>query len=361
MKPLSIAVIGAGHLGKIHTRLLKGLDGFELKAVVDPNSDARAAVERDFQVPTLDDYRALDEQIEAVVIATPTSLHLESALWALERGLHTFVEKPLVRSSRQATMLVQIAERKQCTLQVGHVERFNPAWKAMRSSIEKPMYIESHRASTYTGRSTDIGVVLDLMIHDLDLVLDVVDSPVVDVSASGQPVLGTLEDWAEARVQFENGAIARLYASRVSRHPQRSMRIVTETMTADLDFTKGSADVVELSEDVANSSFRLDRLPEVERKSLQADLFTKWLPHRSVTTTPVNAIELELQEFQASIRESRPPLVDGHAGFRVLTVAERITESIQKNWDIQRLARERDEALDIIPAAHRFGEIRRAS
>jgi predicted dehydrogenase len=361
VKPLSIAVIGAGHLGKIHTRLLKGIEGYEIEAVVDPNPDVRAAIEKEFQVPTLEDFRLLGEQVEAVVIATPTAVHLESALWALERGLHCFVEKPLVRSSRQASMLLQIAERRQCTLQVGHVERFNPAWQALRPSIVHPLYIESHRASTYTGRSTDIGVVLDLMIHDLDLVLDAIDSPVTDVSACGQPVLGSLEDWAEARLQFENGAVARLYASRVSRLPQRSMRLVTERMTADLDFAKGTAEVIESSEAVANGEFRADKLPEAERKSIQENLFSKWLPHRTVTTNPVNAIELELRDFHGAISQSRPPLVDGHAGQRVLAMAERITDAIQKSGEVQRQAREREQQPDIIPAAHRFGDVRRAS
>lgn len=361
MKPLSIAVIGAGHLGKIHTRLLRGIDGFQLQAVVDPNPEARAAIEKEFAVRTLDDYRSLDDSIEAVVIATPTSLHLETALWCLEHGKHCLVEKPLVRSSRQASMLVQIAERRQRTLQVGHVERFNPAWQAVRPLLEHPICFESHRASTYTGRSTDIGVVLDLMIHDIDLILDAVDSPVTEVSACGQPVLGTLEDWAEARLQFENGTVAKLYASRVSRTPQRTMRVVCDHLSTELDFAKGTAEVVEACEAVADGSFKADRLPDAERRSLQSDLFSKWLPHRTMTTTPVNAIELELRDFLRSIRESKAPVVDGKAAHHAVEVAERIVEAIQASIEARRKAREAEQRLDIIPAAHRFGEVRRAS
>jgi predicted dehydrogenase len=361
VKPLSIAVIGAGHLGRIHTRLLGGIEGFQLQAVVDPNPEARAAIEKEFSLPTLEDYHSLSDSIEAVIVASPTSLHLETTLWCLEHGKHCFVEKPLVRSSRQASMLVQIAERRKRTLQVGHVERFNSAWQAIRPMLDHPIYLESHRAGTYTGRSTDIGVVLDLMIHDIDLILDVVESPLVNVSACGRSVMGTLEDWAEARLEFENGAAAKLFASRVSRTARRSMHVVCENLSAEIDFAKGTADIVESSDAVASGSFRADSLPESERRSIQNELFSKWLPHRGLHIAPANAIEMELRDFLKSIRDASAPTVDGKAAHHAVEVAEKIMEAIHESSERRRLSLEAEQRLDIIPAAHRFGDVRRAS
>jgi predicted dehydrogenase len=361
VKPLNVAVIGAGHLGKIHTRLLKGLADFHLQVVVDPSPAARQAVEQEFQVATLEDYRQLTSEIDAVVIATPTIFHLEAALWCLDRSMHCLIEKPMVPSPRHAAVLVSLADRRQRTIQVGHVERFNPAWQAARPLLAQPISFEARRTSTYTGRSTDIGVVLDLMVHDLDLVLDAVDSPVASVSATGQALLGRHEDWAEARLQFENGVVAKFYASRVSRTAERSMRVHTDQLSAELDFAKGSVEIVEASEAIVNQTWQADQLSDVERRNVQSELFTKWLPHRTLTTTPVNAIELELRDFASAIREGRAPIVDGRAGQKVIDVAEQIIVSLRDSEQVRRRALEQEQQLDIIPAAHRFGQVRRAS
>ncbi len=360
MTQTKIAVIGAGHLGKIHTRLLKSIPCFELVAVAESNPKAREAIASEFQVACVPDYKSLEGKIDAAVIATPTSVHLESALWCLEHGIHCFVEKPMVRSARQADILVQVARHRSLTLQVGHVERFNPAWKAIKPLANQISYIEAHRTSSYTGRSTDIGVILDLMIHDLDLVLDCIDSPVTSVSASGQSILGEHEDWAEARLQFANGAIANLYASRVSRQAVRRMSLCGPGFAADLDFAKSTCDVIEACEEVMQETFSADKLPEEERRAIQATLFERWLPQRTLATVPVNAIEQELIDFGDSIHNRRAPLVSGKDARRVIEVAERILESVAASSQRRRQALEADEIPSIIPAAHRFG-VRRAS
>lgn len=356
MSQISIAVIGGGRLGKIHARLLKSIDAYQVVAVVETNHTTRAAIESELGLKTIESLEQLETPIEAAVIATPTSHHLETAMWCLERNIHCFVEKPLVRSSRQAALLGQMAQSRKLTLQVGHVERFNPAWQALKHEIDEPIWIEAHRSSTYTGRSTDIGVVFDLMIHDLDLVLDAIDSPVVSVTACGLPVLGQFEDWAEARLHFENGACANLYASRVSRVAERSMRMMSETFTADIDFAKGQVELIRPCDEVAQRRFQADRLPEAERLAVQQDLFTKWLPHQSLTTTPVNAIEMELREFAEAIQTSKAPRVDGFVAQRVIATAEQVIDAIHESMEKRRVAREAAQIRDIIPAAHRFSQ-----
>ena len=361
MSPIPVIVIGAGHLGKIHTRLLQGLSGFKTIAVADPNPVARSTIEKDYQLPTVEDYRMLEGEVTAAIVATPTCFHLETAVWCLEHGIHCFVEKPLVSSARQAELLVQIAHRRGLTLQVGHVERFNPVWQSLQPFLTQPLFIQAERTSTYTGRSTDIGVVLDLMVHDLDLIIQAIDSTVVSVQATGQSILGDHEDWAEAHLQFLNGAAARLYASRVSRTAKRTMHLFAEGMSAELDFAQRSCDLVTSCEAIREGNFRADRLPEAERRSVTQELFTTWLPHRSITAEPVNAIELELLDFEKAIRTSSKPQVDGQAARTVVEVAEQILAAIARSTRARDQAIEADHPPSVIPAAHRFGDARRAS
>jgi predicted dehydrogenase len=355
------AVIGAGHLGKIHARLLKQADGVELVAVADPSPAARSIIESELSIPTVEDYRTLDGKIEAAIIATPTSTHMETALWCLEHGAHCFVEKPLVQTARHADLLVHIAKRRSRILQVGHVERFNPAWQAVSPLLHRPLYFEAHRTSTYTGRSTDIGVVFDLMVHDLDLILSVVDSKVTAVEAIGQAVLGKFEDWAEARLKFENGSVARLFASRISPKPARTMQLVDVALTADLDFAKGTCELVEASQPVRDGTFQADALPDETRRALHQELFTRWLPQRTLSTTPVNAIQLEHQDFLRAIETSQRPIVHGESARTVIEIAEMILDSIVESTAVRQQSLEAEQAPSIIPAAHRFGSVRRAS
>ncbi len=360
MSQIKIGVIGAGHLGKIHTRLLKTIPGFELIAVAESSPKAREAVAAEFQVNAIADFRSLEGKIDAAIIATPTAVHLETALWCLEHGIHCFVEKPLTRSARHADILVQVARNRELTLQVGHVERFNPAWQAFVPLARRITYVSAHRTGSYTGRSTDIGVVFDLMIHDLDLVLGCIDSPVTNVSASGQAVLGTYEDWAEARLQFENGSVANLFASRVSRQAVRKMSLTGPGMSAEIDFAKGTCEIIEACDEVLQGTFNADKLPDDERRTIQSNLFEKWLPVRTLETIPRNAIEMELIDFQQAILQKKTPLVSGKSVRGAIDVAERILEALSLSVEKQCQSVEAEEIPAIIPAAHRFG-VRRAS
>jgi len=355
-----IAVIGAGHLGKIHLRRLRATAACEIVAMAEPMAEVRQAIESEFNIATVDDYRQLLGRVDAVIIATPTSNHLESALWCLENGIHCFVEKPLVRSARHADLLIHVARRRNLVLQVGHVERFSPTWQAAQSVIQSPYYIEATRTSGYTGRSTDIGVVFDLMIHDLDLILNCIDSNVVEISATGRAVLGLTEDVAEARLGFENGAIACVKASRISRSPQRKMLIESDFQSVELDFAAGTVDCVRTSQDLVDGTICADNLAPEARRSIQSELFTKWLPHESVAVQTSNAIDAEHADFFHAMQHSVAPKVSGEDARKTISVAERILDTIAASTELRKHAREDDELPAIIPAAHRFGK-RKAS
>jgi len=355
-----IAVIGAGHLGKIHLRRLKATGVGDVVALADPIAEVRQAIESEFCIATVEDYRQLAGRVDAVVIATPTANHLESALWFLENGIHCFVEKPLVRSARHADLLIHVARRRNLVLQVGHVERFSPTWQAAKNVIQSPYYVEALRTSGYTGRSTDIGVVFDLMIHDLDLILNCIESSVVDISATGKAVLGSHEDVAEARLTFENGAVASIKASRISRTQQRKMTLESDFQSVELDFAAATVDCIRASEITLDSNWSADTLTNEERRAIQGELFTRWLPHESIPVTPSNAIDSEHADFIHAIEHGVTPKVSGEEARKSISVAERILDAIGTSTELRRHEREDSELPSIIPAAHRFGK-RKAS
>lgn len=329
MSPVRIGVIGGGHLGKIHTRLLAGISEYQLVAVAEPISEIRDSIAEQFKVDTVADYHVLAGKVDAMIIASPTTLHYSMASWALRHGLHTFVEKPLVQTSSEAAELHQLARKQGCVLQVGHVEQFNPAWTAAARYLGQPKLIEATRESGYTGRSTDIGVVLDLMIHDLDLIVKATSSPVVRVDATGMSILGQHEDIAQARVEFASGCVANIRASRVSRNMTRRMQVFSQESMADIDFGAGTADIVEPTREVLSRHRQADNLPNSERLRVKDELFTSWMPHTKLDVQPCNAIELELRDFLNAIRTGSQPLVSGEQAHRVLELAEQILFSLR--------------------------------
>ena len=257
MSGLRIAVIGAGHLGRIHAKLLGQVDGAELVAISEPIEAAREAAAKQFGVPAVADYRDLIESIDAAVIAAPTDLHAPIATAMLRAGKHLLVEKPLATFGADARRLANIASAKRLTMQVGHVERFNPAFTGLGSLASEVKYVESVRASRFPGRCLDVGVVLDLMIHDLDLVLSFTDANVRSVSASGLSVISTHEDIAEARIEFDDGLVANLKASRISPTPARHMQVYGANGFADIDFGAPSLSVVRPSDSVVDRTYSL--------------------------------------------------------------------------------------------------------
>src|SRR4051794_2656827 len=313
MKPLRVAVVGAGHLGRIHARIAAGLEEIELVAVADPVEAARTSVAQEANTRPVADYHDLIGDIEAAIVATPTTFHHAIGMELLNCGLPLLVEKPLALTSAQANDLATLARHKNVMLQVGHVERFNPALTAVSADVRDPKYIEATRTSGYTFRSTDIGVVLDVMIHDLDIVLSLAKSDVVDVQALGISVLGGHEDMATARLTFASGCVAHITASRVSFQQRRTMSIFTSRGSASINFATHEATVVKPTEEVLRREFRADKLSADERTYWKEHVFDQLLVRTARDSTPVNAIEEEQRDFVNAVRTGESPKVDGAA------------------------------------------------
>ncbi len=329
---IRFAVVGAGHLGKIHARLLAGIDGVEVVAITDPSDAARAAVAEQFQIPTYASHSQVVDKVDAAIIASPTDLHANIARDFLLAGKHLLVEKPLTIAAIDADSLVDLARRKDLVLQVGHVERFNPAWVAAADVTAHPKYIDATRASSFPGRCLDVGVVMDLMIHDIDLVLSLTEADLVDVQASGLSVISDHEDLAEARLTFACGLIAQLRASRVSLTAARTMQVYGEHGFAELDFSGPKATLVRPSHSVCQRTLDLGSLGEP--KSMRDKIFADHLQIESPTLESRNAILDELHDFVISIQSGEEPTVSGAAGARAVDVASQILQAIaQHQWN----------------------------
>ena len=347
-----IGVIGGGHLGRIHAKLASANLNCEIIGVADPSVDSRRLVESQLNLTTIAGYREWNGAIDGAIIAAPTFLHHEIGAWCLRHGIHVLIEKPIASTLEQTSELVQLAKSHKCTLQVGHVERFNPAWQQASTQWngQSVRYIEATREGTYTGRSTDIGVVMDLMIHDIDLILSTIESPVEHVHAYGWSVLGAHEDFATASIHFRSGAIARLRASRISPIPKRQMQIYLDDSLFEIDLALGTISRTAPHADVANGIRQADLLSPELRLKVKDSLFTDWLHKVDAKAATRNAIECEQNEFIEAIHSSAPVTVTGEHGYQALALAVQILDQIEMNRP----------SRDIIPAATRFGQTRAA-
>ena len=307
---LRIAVVGVGHLGRHHARILSSLDGATLVAVVDTNRSRAEEVAAQTLTQPLFDARELAGHVDAVTIAVPTELHRDISLPFLTAGIPVLVEKPMARSLVEADEMIAVAERASVALAVGHTERFNPAVEAARPLLANPRFIEVHRLGTFPDRSLDIDVVFDLMIHDLDVVLSLTRSEVESIEAVGVPVLTGRVDIANARIRFANGCIANLTASRISRDRVRKIRFFQPAAYLSIDY---AAQKVEL--------WRL-----VNRDGLKPAIDGGELPVRNE-----EPLKRELADFREAVEAKRPPLVDGRQGRRALELAQRITDKMTTN------------------------------
>ena len=334
MTRLRLAVVGVGHLGRIHARLAAGLPEIELAAVVDPCDEARNAAAKETGASPLADHRDLLGSVDAAVVATPTRTHLSVARELMRGGVHVLVEKPIAFASEEADELVQLARQNQVVLQVGHVERFNPGFESIQQKISDPKYIEARRHSAFTFRSTDIGVVMDLMIHDIDLVLASVNSEIVSVEALGVSVMGGHEDMVNARFQFANGAIANLSASRTSYEPARVMNFYSDGGFASIDFAGREAVFVEPRKEILDRTFQIDELSRQDVLQYRESLFEQLLVKRTLPKIEGNAIENELKDFASAINTGRRPRVNGRDGRNAVAAAEKVLESVAQHcWD----------------------------
>lgn len=327
---LRVGLAGVGHLGKAHARVLSQLPGVELVGVADPLADQARAVAQERHCRAFDSHMPLLDMVEAMVVVTPTRFHHAVAREALERGLPVFVEKPLASTGAEARELEESARRRGVPLQVGHIERFNPAYEALRRRWFRPRYIRAERAGPFSGRSLDIGVVLDLMIHDIDLVLDQArGAEVVRVEAMGASILGGHEDLAQARLVLGDGLVADLSACRCQPAAVRRMHMWGAEGFANLDFATKSMGFVEPSEAVLQKQLKAPEMSASAVAELKETIFQKHLvPGETACPGPHDALTSELIDFVAAIRQQRPPRVDGRAGRRAIQVAERILQAI---------------------------------
>jgi predicted dehydrogenase len=243
MKKLRVGVVGVGHIGSNHARLYAEIPAADFTAIYDVDSSRAAAIAKKYGAAATKSLEEFSGMVDAASVATPTSSHHQIALPLLQRGKHLLIEKPITENPQHATELAELAARSQLVLQVGHVERFNPVLSALEARLTHPRFIEAHRLSSYPNRSTDIGVVLDLMIHDLEIILHLVRSPVQSIDAVGVPVLSRGEDIANARIRFENGCVANVTSSRISPERMRKIRVFQEDAYLSLDYEKQSGEI----------------------------------------------------------------------------------------------------------------------
>ncbi|MBN2175916.1 MAG: Gfo/Idh/MocA family oxidoreductase [Bacteroidales bacterium] len=323
---LKIGVLGAGHLGKIHIRCIQEIPEYELIGFFDPDPQIANQVEKDYGIrnfATLDD---LVDASDVVDIVTPTVSHFECASKSLKKFRHVFIEKPIVTSLFEAQELIKIAGEANVKVQVGHVERFNPAFLAAEPFFDRPMFIESHRLAQFNPRGTDVPVILDLMIHDIDIVLSVVKSNIHKISASGVAVISDTPDIANARIEFDNGCVANLTASRISLKNMRKSRFFQRDTYIAVDFLTKEVEVVKLKDlDPAQkipAIFTIDMGPG---KTMKQIIFSK------PDIKPLNAIRQELESFYKAIINNTIPPVTINDGYSALEVAHQIIEKINQS------------------------------
>jgi predicted dehydrogenase len=306
--PLRMAVIGVGHLGKHHARLLAGIDGAHLAAVVDTDLERAAAAAAASGALALADYHELFDMVDAVTVAVPTELHHAIALPFLERGIPVLVEKPITRTIEEADALIAAATRSGATLAAGHTERHNPAVAAVLPLVSTPRFIEVHRLGIFPDRSLDIDVVFDLMIHDLDIILAMVKSEVTAIEAVGVPVLTDRFDIANARLRFATGCIANVTASRISKERVRKIRFFQPDAYISIDYAEQEVE-----------GYRLKRR-EGQRPEIQGG---------KLPVTREEPLKRELEDFVRAVRDRRPPLVTGEDGRRALALAQAIADKME--------------------------------
>jgi predicted dehydrogenase len=328
MKKLRVAVIGVGHLGKEHARILAGLPNVELVGVADVNHEQAHAIARRHNTQAFADYWPLLNNVDAASIVVPTTHHLAVAREFLKHGIPLLVEKPLACTVAEAQELVDLADKHGAILQVGHIERFNPAYEDLRGRSLQPKLIRAQRMGPFTGRSTDVGVVLDLMIHDIDLVLALVQAPVRSVDAVGLSVFGSKEDIANARLHFVNGCVAELTANRASPTASRQMQVWGPEGFAEVDFATRKLTLVQSSEQVRRHGLDPARLDPASRARIREELFTRHLEMMTTDGKAQDQLTCELQDFVTSVQSGRTPRVSGSDGLAALGVAERVLQAI---------------------------------
>ncbi|TCI92758.1 Gfo/Idh/MocA family protein [Tenacibaculum sp. M341] len=320
---LKAGVLGAGHLGKIHLRLLQESEKYELVGFYDPNKENSEKVSLEFGYHLFDSIESLIDAVDVVDIVTPTLSHFDCAKQAIEKGKHIFIEKPITNTIQEAEAIKTLASQNHVRGQVGHVERFNPAFIAVKDIIDTPMFIETHRLAEFNPRGTDVPVVLDLMIHDIDIILSVVKSKVKNISASGVSVISETPDIANARIEFENGCVANLTSSRISMKNMRKTRFFQKDAYISVDFLEKKSEVVKMKD--------APEIPDDFAMILQnAEGIKKQIYFENPKIHQNNAILDELDSFADAIHNNITPVVSLTQGTEALRVAHQIIDCFSK-------------------------------
>lgn len=306
---VKIAVIGVGHLGKWHADKYAAHSECQLVAVVDADLATAQTIAKKYNAQASSNYKEILTKVDAVSLVVPTSLHFEIAKQCLLAGVHCLIEKPITETLEEAQELIDIALEKNVVLQVGHIERFNPVMLGITKELHDPKFIESTRLASFSPRASDVSVILDLMVHDIDIILDLIDSPIKHISASGISVLTNEIDIANARIEFENGCVANVTASRISRKSERKLRIFQKDAYISADFQSKIVAVNRPGLDITENGF-----PEIE--------------HAENTFDDTDALNLEVLDFITAITTGKQPKVTGEDGKRVLQTALAITQLI---------------------------------
>lgn len=305
-KKIRVGVIGVGDFGRNHVRVFHELAGAELIGIHDADPERSRQIAAEFGTESFSDINQLAEQIDAASVAVPTILHAPISSQLLQRGVDVLVEKPIASSRAEADELIAVAKKHGRILQVGHLERFNPAVAAVRKIVNRPLFFEVHRLGVFSPRSLDVDVVFDVMIHDLDILLSLVDSPARDIHSVGIPVLTDKVDIAHARIEFESGAVANVTASRVSTERVRKLRFFQAREYVSVDYTRQDVTRIRVTGEGSQPAIDFEKLP----------------------TQPEEPLKAELRAFISAVRDRTSPLVDGEAGRRALDLAEQVMAGI---------------------------------
>ena len=312
---LKVGVVGCGHLGKIHSKLLSQSENYSLIGIYDKDNEQSSQVSNEFKCTSFESFESLLDSVDVIDIVAPTSFHFNYAKQAINKNKHVFIEKPVCTTSEESEELIKLGDLKKVKIQVGHVERFNPAFTKVESEISKPMFIESHRLAKFNPRGTDVSVVLDLMIHDIDIILKTVDSKVKDILSSGVSVISETPDIANARIEFENGCVANLTASRVSLKNMRKTRFFQTGKYISVDFLNKESEIVEIDSDDNAIPIMTLELANGIKKNI---VFNKPKIKEN------NAILDELNSFAESINKNKVPKVNISDGHNALDIALKI-------------------------------------
>ena len=319
---LKIGVFGVGHLGKFHLNNWKEISGVEIVGFFDPHDETAKEVAEKYQLPRFLDADALMDACDAIDVVAPTTYHFEWCERAIKKGKHVFVEKPLANTMEEARQLVKLAAESGIKFQVGHVERFNPAFLAVKDMELNPMFIEVHRLAQFNPRGTEVSVILDLMIHDIDIILSIVKSDVKSISARGVGVMKETPDIANVRIEFHNGCVANLTSSRISMKKMRKIRLFQKDSYIGIDFLNKKTEIIKLKEPGDTNVFAFD---------IETPTGKKTIAMANPIVPEVNAIKMELEEFKNAILNNTKTVVSEMDGLMAMDVAHQILERIGSN------------------------------